>query len=380
MKKHLLLDCSFIRYDNFLGISLSLYVGRLLQGYKNNEFFDVTVLVWKRYESYIDELAGYAVPKIVIDGHPHVTPWVAVDKLLGLVPFKRELIDREIEVVLSPYHFGCSFSFPRKYHHHVVVHDLFLHDKVRELMGSKYKYLIWRLYHSLLSKKVSQFISISDETRKELKRIDGIDSIVVYNSIPFDYSIKEEIVREIKDRKYILDVNSLEKRKNTETLVNAYYLVKDKIPHVLYIKGNKNPGEGYEQLMEIISDRDMSDRVIIDCTYRSEGEMRYLYSHADLFVSPSLKEGFGWTPIEAAILKVPVLVSDIEVFKEITCNRMPVFNPHSPEELSKKMVEVLNNPPSIETREELAKFYLEKYSLKRQIDQLTEVLLECSEK
>lgn len=379
MKKHLLIDCSFIR-DVILNTSLALYAGRLLQGFKNSEVFDVTVIVRKGYESYIDELAGYAVPKIIIDGSPHVTPWVPVDKLLGLVPFKRELIERKIEVVLSPYHYDCFFFFSRKYHHHVVVHDLFLHDKVRELMGSKYKYLIWRLYHSLLSKKVSQFISISDETRKELKRIDGIDSIVVYNSIPFDYSIKEEIVREIKDRKYILDVNSLEKRKNTETLVNAYYLVKDKIPHVLYIKGNKNPGEEYEQLMEIISDRDMSDRVIIDCTYRSEGEMRYLYSHADLFVSPSLKEGFGWTPIEAAILKVPVLVSDIEVFKEITCNRMPVFNPHSPEELSKKMVEVLNNPPSIETREELAKFYLEKYSLKRQIDQLTEVLLECSEK
>ena len=32
------------------------------------------------------------------------------------------------------------------------------------------------------------------------------------------YSIKEEIVREIKDRKYILDVNSLEKRKNSALL------------------------------------------------------------------------------------------------------------------------------------------------------------------
>jgi len=380
MKKHLLLDCSFIRNDNFLGISLSLYVGRLLQGYKNNEFFDVTVLVWKRYESYIDELAGYAVPKIVIDGHPHVTPWAPVDKLFGLVPFERELIDRKIEVVLSPYHFGYSFSFPRKYHHHVVVHDLFLHDQVRELMGSKYKYLIWRLYHSLLSKKVSQFISISDETRKELKRIDGIDSIVVYNSIPFDYSIKEEIVREIKDRKYIIDVNSLDKRKNTETLVNAYYLVKDKIPHVLYIKGDKNHVEEYEQLMKTISDKNMSDRVIIDCTYRSEGEMRYLYSHADLFVSPSLKEGFGWTPIEAAILKAPVLVSDIDIFQEVTCNKVPLFNPHSSGDLAMKMVEILKNPPSIEAREELSKFYLERYSLKRQIERMTEVLLQgCSD-
>ncbi len=205
MKKHLLLDCSFIRSDNYLGISLSLYVGRLLQGYKNNEFFD--------------------------------------------------------------------------------------------------------------------------------------------------------------------------KRKNTETLVNAFYLVKDKIPHVLYIKGNKNPGEEYEQLMEIISDRDMSDRVIIDCTYRSEGEMRYLYSHADLFVSPSLKEGFGWTPIEAAIMGAPVLVSDINVLKEVTCGKVPTFDPYSPEDLAEKMLMILKNPPSRESREELSRFYQEKYSLKRQIDSLTELFL-----
>ena len=378
MKKHLLLDCSFIRNDDFLGISLSLYVSRLLQGYRNNEFLDLTVLVWKKYESYIDELAGYAVPKIVIDGYPHVTPWVPVDKLLGLVPFKRELIERKIEVVLSPYHFGCFFSFPRKYHHHVVVHDLFLNDQAKELMGKKY--LIWRLYHSLLNKKVTQFISISDETRKEFRRKDGIDSVVVYNSIPFDYSIKEENVSEIKDRKYILDVNSLDKRKNTETLINAFYLVKDKIPHVLYIKADKNFVEEYEHLTKIVSETNMLDRVIIDCTYRSEGEMRYLYAHADLFVSPSLREGFGWTPIEAAILKAPVLVSDIDIFREVTCNRLPLFNPHSPDELATKMVEILKNPPSIEAREELSKFYLERYSLKRQIERMTEVLLQgCSD-
>ena len=376
MKKQLLIDCSFIR-DVIRNTSLALYAGRLLLGFRKSEAFEVTVIVRKGYESYIDEIAGYEVPKIVIDGRHHVTPWLPVDKFLGFVPFNCELQERKIDVVLSPYYFDCKFFFPKKYHHYVVVHDLFLYEWMKERMG-KYKYFVWRLYHSILNKKVSRFISISEKTRKELKQMEGIDSTVVYNSIPFDFSIKEEMVSEIKDRKYILDVNTLDKRKNTEALIHAFSQIRDEIPHMLYIKANRNFVEEYDRLMEIISNKNLAERVIIDCTFRSEGEMRCLYSHADLFVSPSLNEGFGWTPIEAAILKVPVLVSDIEVFREVTCNRIPLFNPHSPEKLAKKMVEVLNNPPSMEAREELAKFYLEKYSLKRQIDQLTEMLLRNS--
>ena len=104
--------------------------------------------------------------------------------------------------------------------------------------------------------------------------------------------------------------------------------------------------------------------------------MRYLYSHADLFVSPSLKEGFGWTPIEAAIHKVPVLVSDIEVFREVTCNRLPLFDPYSPEDLAEKMLKILSDPPSKEARTKLADFFQDKYSLRRQIDRLTEIFLQ----
>ena len=100
-----------------------------------------------------------------------------------------------------------------------------------------------------------------------------------------------------------------------------------------------------------------------------------MYRHADLFVTPSLKEGFGWTPIEAAILETPVLISDIDVLKEVSCNKLPTFNPHSPEELAVKMRELIENPPSIENRKQLSKFYMERYSLKRQINNLTDVML-----
>lgn len=376
MKKHMLIDCSFFHYLCSENLSLELYTGRLLQGLRNSEVFDVVAIVWKGFESRIDELAGYEVPKIVIDEHHTVTPWPVVDRVFGLIPFKKELRARKIDVVLSPHHLQCRLFFPKKYHQHVIVHDLNSYDDHMDYKKSKRKHFIQRAYHKILVNKVSHYISISEGTRNVLKQKEGIDSTVIHNSIAFDFTIQEEPVKDISGSKYILDVNRFQKYKNPHTLILAFSLIKDKIPHLLYLKGdNYNDTAEIEKL---VSDLNMKGRVIIDKNYRSEGEMRYLYSHADLFVSPSLKEGFGWTPIEAAILKVPVLVSDIEVIREVTCNRLPFFNPHSPEELAKKMFDILNNPPGIEAREELARFYLEKYSLKRQIDLLTEVLLQGS--
>ncbi len=94
-----------------------------------------------------------------------------------------------------------------------------------------------------------------------------------------------------------------------------------------------------------------------------------------MFVTPSLKEGFGWTPIEAAVLKTPVLISNIDVLKEVTCGKIPTFDPYSVDDLAKKMLSTLETPPSMEERVALSAFYQEKYSLKKQIDGLTEIVL-----
>ena len=87
------------------------------------------------------------------------------------------------------------------------------------------------------------------------------------------------------------------------------------------------------------------------------------------------KEGFGWTPIEAAVLKTPVLISDIDVLKEVTCGKIPTFNPYSVEDLADKMLSILQSPPSMEERVALSAFYQEKYSLNKQIDGLTNIIL-----
>ena len=372
-KFNLLVDCSYIIEIPSYTVSIHLYTGRLLQGLQNSPVFNVTALVGTGMEDYINTLACYDVDKIVVDLRKTVINR-SIDRLFSLIPFENELQMRGIDVVVTPYHVDSRFFFPKRYRHHFIVHDFIFHQTLRERLHS-WMYACVRIWRKILFWKVRYFISISEETRKELLRYKNKDSDVIYNSIPFNFQIQEEPVKEICGQKYILDVNRFELYKNAETLIKALYLFKDKIPHVLYLKGFNSRNSVILYLQSVVSELKMDNRVYFDASNRSEAEMRWLYSHADLLVSPSLKEGFGWTPIEAAVLKTPVLISDIDVLKEVTCGKIPTFDPYSPKDLAEKIHHTLQNPPSYDERENLARFYKERYSLQRQIDQLTKVLL-----
>ena len=132
-------------------------------------------LVYKGQEAKIDEYVGWRVPKIVIAKDSTVTPWSALDRLLGLISFKQELERYGIDIVLTTWHFECRFFFPKKYHQHAIVHDLIPYHLMKGVMGP-IKYFCWRLYRKCLINNISNYISISDGTREELKKMEGVDS------------------------------------------------------------------------------------------------------------------------------------------------------------------------------------------------------------
>lgn len=377
MKRYkLLVDCScFKRGKN--PCSLDYYTVGLIRGFRDNMYFDVIALVRKEKESSLDAIVGFNVPKIVLDErNSQATPWPFIDRIFGLISYglQQEMRERGIDIVLTPYHFDCRYFFSKKYHQHAVIHDLIPYYTVKARMG-RLRYYCWRIYRHLLIQKIPYYISISKKTQKELKGFHGKDSIVIYNSIAFDFETPEEVVEGVRNRPFILDVNCFDGHKNAETLIRSFALIKDKVPHLLYLKGDRIYLKEAENYKKLVKELRLEDRVIIDQSYRSTGEMRYLYLHAALFVSPSLMEGFGWTPIEAAILKAPVLVSDIEVLKEITCDKVPTFDPHSPTDLAEKMLDILHDPPKMEKLQEVADFFVERYSLKRQMGMMETVLM-----
>ena len=364
---NLLIDCSFINRRLSCISSHYIYTGSLIKGFQEYSPFHIVALVAEGYEDYIDTLAdGRHIEKIVISTNAKVLSY-KIDRLLGIIPFKKDLERYHIDAVITPYTTPYIYIYPKKFHQFSIIHDLIAYQQSFFRLSS--------LMMKSAVKRIPHFITISEYTRNEVKKAFGKDSTVIYNCIPIKPDSREELIADIVGKKYILDVNRFERYKNAETLIRALHLIRKKLPHIIYLKGYNSVSSDICYLQRVISSLNMESRVIIDSNHRNEAEMRYLYTHADLFVTPSLEEGFGYTPIEAAVLKTPVLVSDIPVLKEVTQGKIESFNPHLPEELAEKMCRIISNPPSDEERTALSDFYLKEYSLEKQIERFTEVIM-----
>lgn len=65
--------------------------------------------------------------------------------------------------------------------------------------------------------------------------------------------------------------------------------------------------------------------------------------HASGLLFPSYAEGFGIPIVEGALFGLPVICSDIEVFREITADMATDFDPADSGALAGKVIEVLDN-------------------------------------
>jgi glycosyltransferase involved in cell wall biosynthesis len=102
-------------------------------------------------------------------------------------------------------------------------------------------------------------------------------------------------------------------------------------------------------------------------------ELAWLYQHAQLYVFPSLSEGFGLPPLEAMTYGLPVLASDASCIPEVLGGAAAYFNPRKPEELARKLRELLDNAKLRERLSEAGRERLKHFSWRRMAEQTLEM-------
>jgi alpha-1,3-rhamnosyl/mannosyltransferase len=114
---------------------------------------------------------------------------------------------------------------------------------------------------------------------------------------------------------YILYVGTLDPRKNLTRLVESYRLVlqESRIPEHLVLAGQA--GWNVNMLSEQLRKADLQGRVHA-VGYVSEADLPILYAGARLFAYPSLREGFGFPPLEAMASGTPVIASASSSLKD----------------------------------------------------------------
>ena len=140
---------------------------------------------------------------------------------------------------------------------------------------------------------------------------------------------------------YILTVGTLDRRKNLQTLIQAYHmLIQDKDPGcALAIVGQK--GNGHLELVRAIAERNLEKRIHL-LGYVEEEDLPILYSGARLFVSSSRYEGYGFPALEALACGTPILSSPSPSILETTTRTGLVVEPVNVRAWCERLDHVLN--------------------------------------
>lgn len=132
---------------------------------------------------------------------------------------------------------------------------------------------------------------------------------------------------------YVLTVGTLEPRKNIKTLIQAYAMMAKTLRQEfqLVIVG----GDGWlaSDLPGFAHKLGLGDRVKF-LGHIEENDLVVLFSLAELFVYPSLYEGFGLPVLEAMACGVPVISSNRSSIPEVTGSAAVLVNPDDPLELA----------------------------------------------
>ena len=249
-----------------------------------------------------------------------------------------------------------------------VIHDLQMLKlmwKARNFIRTIYQYFDTKKR----IKKLDYIVTISEQTHSAVKKFTKKESIIIYNSVepPTIVEKKPQDFPFGENENYILDINTFNRYKNADLLLEAFSYIHNEYPSFrLYFKGNYR--EEFNRLPQLAERLGISDKVFFDLNHLTESEISWLYSNATLFVSPSFMEGFGYTPIEAITHRTPVIVSDIDTLKEVVKNCGVYFNPNNAEELALRIKDEICNPTPQEELERRQIVMLELYSGKKQVN------------
>ncbi len=197
-------------------------------------------------------------------------------------------------------------------------------------------------------KKAKRIIAISQATKRDLMHYLGIPDeqiSVVYLGV--DHKLFRPVSHRIYDNPYVLFIGSEHPRKNFAGLLKAFSQLKGepRFKDLKLVKVGKAGGSEVDfrgQTMEVINTLDLVGDVIF-ADFVPEAELPAYYSGAEVFVLPSLYEGFGFPPLEAMACGCPVITSNTASLPEVVGEAGIMVNPYDTDSLVKAMRRVLTD-------------------------------------
>jgi len=262
--------------------------------------------------------------------------------------FAREIFHEKPDVLWMPMH-SLPYLRSRKTKTVVTIHDLAFKFFPQFFPKKDLRRLNWFTDYAV--RRADKLIAVSNSTKNDLLKFypglreekikviyHGYDKEMFNDDIALDQIKKINTKYKIPDTRYIIYVGAIQPRKNIETLIDAFENIKKDFPDLkLAIAGDL--GWHYGPILEKIKS---TEGVLFLGKFKTK-DLPALLKGAEVFVLPSLYEGFGLPAVEAMACGAPVVAADNSSLGEILGGAGVFYKPNNAIELAKALRQVLEN-------------------------------------
>lgn len=222
-------------------------------------------------------------------------------------------------------------------------------------------------FTKLSVKKATRVVAISENTKKDLVKLTRVrEEKVRVTYCGCDEVLKPLPPQEVEEfrrrknlpRRFILFLGTFEPRKNLVRLLDAFRKVKGEGVK-LVLAGAL--GWGYEPVLLSIEKFGLKKDVLLPGFIPPE-EKVYWYNAAEIFVYPSLYEGFGLPPLEAMACGTPVVASNAASLPEVVGDSGILVDPTDSEAIAEALLRLLTSSEERERFREKGLQRAEKFS------------------
>ncbi|MFT3794537.1 glycosyltransferase family 4 protein [Flavobacterium sp.] len=249
----------------------------------------------------------------------------------------------------------------------VTTHDVLFEDFPQTFpVGERYESSLTYWISAHMSEIV---FTVSDYSRRQIQRHMRISNPVVMpngvDSLFFEDYDKESVQAAVKKDygldNYLIYISRREPRKNQHLLLQYFIDLKLYENQQLVLVGHKTfEDEKFDAIYNPL-DADIKKKILLISNVAFP-EIVKLLRGAQAFIYPSIAEGFGIPPLEAAAVKIPVLCSNQTAMSDFQFFGDNLFNPFDPKEFSEKLLRIATSEPNQAELETIKNTVAEKYN------------------
>jgi glycosyltransferase involved in cell wall biosynthesis len=281
-----------------------------------------------------------------------IQQWPGAERLTWATASKWAMRNRGGADRLDLYH-GTNFRMHTlgRFGGIVTIHDLWL----ERFPQYSQKFLGQRL-SSYKTKRTARLarkiVTVSRFSASELSELFGISSeqiAVIPNGVSDDFFPRRDAdaFQALKQRiglptdRFILFVGGADPRKNHRVVLEAASRVRTQLEERMLVLAGA-PTHAFGSYLHTAESYGLTSRVL--CPGRlSQRDLQLLYSYADLFMFPSLYEGFGMPVLEAMACGAPVITSKTTALGEVAGDAALLVDPRNAHEVADRIVDALES-------------------------------------